>query len=266
MTDSSAAQPSLIAQLIATIFTVATPWVVVTIAGRIAGKHAVSASTVRTLRQLRRVTVLIAVPALLGVLAIWPTAWVLPINLGAFAVIGFFGMRALGEIDNASRDWRIVVASERTASLTPRRAGDFLAWSWRSASYAVTIIGLAWFVMRLTSPPGDRLVLIPSVFAFAATMFLMLYEVWIQGVVTGPSVAGDSKVEKQRLVRRVFGVELTLVIVSLAVAHLTLDLDWNVQGALGTTLLLVGGVVGIIGCALALSSGLIQRRYAPDNH
>ena len=79
----------------------------------------------------------------------------------------------------------------------------------------------------------------------------------------GPAVhdSGDAESARRRLIRRVFALETVLVFGLLALAHGLLDVDWIVTGAWAGTLSAIGGVLGVIGCALALSSELIIRRY-----
>lgn len=100
----------------------------------------------------------------------------------------------------------------------------------------------------------------PIVFAAAALVFLWLYEVWAHQVITGPTVAGDEG-NLRRVVRRIFAMELLLVVACLGTAHALLNLNWAVNGALGAAIALAGGVVAIAGCALAVASGLVGRRY-----
>ena len=100
----------------------------------------------------------------------------------------------------------------------------------------------------------------PIVFAAAALVFLWLYEVWAHQVITGPIVAGDAG-NLRRVVRRIFAMELLLVVACLGTAHALLNLDWAANGTLGAAIALAGGVVGVAGCALAVASGLVGRRY-----
>jgi hypothetical protein len=52
-----------------------------------------------------------------------------------------------------------------------------------------------------------------------------------------------------------------LVVVCLSAAHALLGLDSAANGTLRAAIGVGGGVVAIAGCALALSSGLVGRRY-----
>jgi hypothetical protein len=100
----------------------------------------------------------------------------------------------------------------------------------------------------------------PIVFAAAALVFLWLYEVWAHQVIIGPIVAGDAS-HLRRVVRRIFAMELLLVVTCLGTAHALLNLDWAANGTLGAAIALAGGVVAVAGCALAVASGLVGRRY-----
>jgi hypothetical protein len=98
------------------------------------------------------------------------------------------------------------------------------------------------------------------VFASAALVFLWLNNVWAHQVITGPIVAGDTG-NLRRVVRRIFAMELLLVVACLGTAHALLNLDWAAHGTLGAGIALAGGGVAVAGCALAVGSGLVGRRY-----
>jgi hypothetical protein len=97
-------------------------------------------------------------------------------------------------------------------------------------------------------------------FAAAALVFLWLYEVWAHQVITGPIVAGDAG-HLRRVVRRIFAMELLLVVVCVGTAHALLNLDWAANGTLGAAIALAGSVIAVAGCALAVASELVGRRY-----
>jgi hypothetical protein len=101
---------------------------------------------------------------------------------------------------------------------------------------------------------------IPIMFAAAALVFLWLYEVWTQRVITGPIVAGEAG-NLRRVVRRILAMELLLVVACLGTAHALLNFNCAANGTLGAAIALAGGVVGVAGCALAVASGLLGRRY-----
>jgi hypothetical protein len=199
-----------------------------------------------------------------GSVAAWlaaPSPWMFLVGGLAFAVTSVFSLRVLGDIDEASRPAREVVARERTAGLAPRRASQYLPWSSRFVSYAVATVGIVLLLWRATSPLAHRQLLVPFVFAFAASMFVLLYESWIQNVVAGPVVNPDP--DRQRtMIRRIFRIELVLVVSMLVVAHAVLDVNWTTNGGRAAWLCFGGGAIGLAGCALALASGLIGRRYA----
>jgi hypothetical protein len=248
-------------QLLASVVATSTPWLVVAIVRGQAGLTP-QASASKSLRQLRLLTIPVMMLALVGVWLSSSQPWISIFNFTAFALLAFFGARALGELDAESRHLRIVETLERTASLKPRRASDYLPWQLRACTYAIVIIGLTLFVLRLFSPDSERQLLVPSVYAFASLPFLLLYEVWIQQVTTGPAISVEtSSARTRQLVRRIFAAELILVIVCVAVGHVLLGLSWTEHGTFGATLGLVAGVIGIIGCALALSSAFIGKRY-----
>jgi hypothetical protein len=51
------------------------------------------------------------------------------------------------------------------------------------------------------------------------------------------------------------------VVACLGTAHALLNLDRAANGTLGAAITLAGGGVGVAGCALAVASGLVVRRY-----
>lgn len=206
----------------------------------------------------------ISTGVLAGAFAAWlpaPSAWMFLVGGLAFVVTAVPGYRLLCEIDRASLSVREVSSSIRTATLSPRSPGAHLPWSVRVVPYAITAVGLALLLIRASAPLPDRQLLVPMVFGFAATMFVLLYESWIQQVVTGP-VVGDDATRHRSFVRRIFVAELVLVAVCLGVAHAILEVNWTTQGALAAWVCFAGGLVGIAGCALALASGVIGRKYS----
>ena len=258
------------AQLGAALLATATPLVVAAIVYRVAQAHAGTLghriSPPSSFRYLTITTV--GVAAVAGVIAALlpaPTPWMLLVGPLAFAIAAIPGLHVLSRIDAASLPAREVTSSSRTARLTPRRASRYLHWSWRVVPYLITGAGIAVLLLRISSPLAHRQLLVPLVFAFAATMFVLLYESWIQNVVAGPVVNDDAD-RHGLMVRRIFTAELVLVVTALAVAHAVLDLNWTTDGATAAWLCFAGGAVGIAGCALALASGLTGRKYVvPGN-
>jgi hypothetical protein len=152
----------------------------------------------------------------------------------------------------------------RSASLVPRRHHHYLPAYWRILLFGVTIAGLASFAWRATiHASSDRRLFLPVFFALIAPMFLWLYETWIHELVTGPAVPDSNDVDRdrRRTIRMVFAAELILVAGFLALAHGLLELVWTARGTLAAIAAVGGGVLGVIGCSLALSSDLITRRY-----
>jgi hypothetical protein len=103
----------------------------------------------------------------------------------------------------------------------------------------------------------------PIACAVVALVFLVLYEAWIQGLVTGPAIENsvDSRSARLRWVRLVFVAEAVLVVTFVGLSHALLDLDWRSNAAWGGVLSLIAAALGVVGCALALSSDLVTRRY-----
>ena len=260
---------SEIGQVAAALLVAATPWIVVRIAFAAATRrlHAAGGPVppLPALALLGRATAMAAfVVGTFAVLLPAPSAWMAVVEAVVFAGLSTVALRALRDLDNATQAMRYVDSVTRAASLVPRRHDHYLAAHWRILLFGVTSAGLASFVWRLTTPSSsDRRLFLPVFFALVAAVFLWLYEVWIDGIVTGPTVpdANDVDHERRRLIRLVFTSEFILVTVFLALAHGLLDLDWTARGAWAAIAAVGGGVLGVIGCSLALSSDLITRRY-----
>jgi hypothetical protein len=214
------------------------------------------------MKRLNALTIGAAITVLVATLMLAPSRWMLVIVGLGFAATAVVALRVLGEIDDLTRPVRHVNVAARAASLRPRRAGEYLPWSWRLMVAATAVLGSAAFVVRASSIVDGQRMFLPIMFAAAALVFLWLYEVWAHQVITGPIVAGEAS-DQRRVVRRIFAMELLLVVTCLATAHALLNVNWAANGTLGAAISLTGGVVGVAGCALALSSGLVGRRYEP---
>lgn len=248
-------------QLSSTLLAVCTPWLVASIALRVATTHAGAApASLHSMRLLRGITVGAALAAAVAAVILTPSPWMVLIAGLGFGATAVVALRVLGEIDELTRPARQVTAAERTASLRPRKTGEYLPWSWRLSVAGTAVLGATAFVVRASDVVSGRRIFVPGMFAAAALIFLWLYEVWAHQVVTGPVVAGGED-DQRRLVRRIFGMELLLVVACLGTAHSLLDFNWAANGTLGAAISLAGGVVAIAGCALALSSELVGRRY-----
>jgi hypothetical protein len=250
-----------VARLSAALLAVCTPWLVASIALRVAASSGgAPAPHVPSMKLLRAMTVGAALAASIAAAILGPSLWVLLVVVLGFGAAAVVALRVLGEIDDLTRTTRQVSAAERAASLRPRNAGAYLPWSWRLTAAATAVLGAAAFVVRASSIVGDRRMFEPVVFSVAALVFLWLYEVWAHQVITGPIVAGDAG-HLRRVVRLIFAMELLLVVACLGTAHALLGLDSAANSTLRAAIALAGGVVGVAGCALALASGLVGRRY-----
>jgi hypothetical protein len=251
----------LAAQLSAALLVAGTPWIVASIARRVATTHAgAPAPHVPSMKPLGAMTVGAAIATSIATVTLAPSLWMLLIVGLGFGGAAAVALRVLGEIDDLTRPARQVSSAERAASLRPRKPGEYVAWSWRLAAAGTAVLGAAAFVVRASSAGSDRPMFVPIMFAAAALIFLWLYEVWMHQVITGPIVAGDAG-NLRRFVRRIFAMELLLVVACLGTAHTLLNFDWAANGTLGAAIALAGGVVAIAGCALAVASGLVGRRY-----
>jgi hypothetical protein len=259
-------------QIAGALIAVATPWIVVMVVRVVVSHHARSFRapfmSPRSVSVLGWITLaVLPVAFVIALLIPAPSLLMTGIGLVFFAALSILGVRALQQIDQASRLWREVPTSVREASLRARRLSDYLPFALRGIVFAATIVGLGLFAIRVATPVSGRHLLVPVVFALSAPVFLMLYEVWMKDLATGGRSADDNlDTVRQRIVRKVFGVEVLLVSTLLGVAHALLNANWETQGAWISAAIVVAGSVGIVGCALALSSSFIKRRYtiAPD--
>lgn len=256
-----------LAQVAVAIIAATAPWVVVRIAFSVAAGHARSVQMSLTrppaMRALDRLT-MVAVAAASVTALILPaqSIWMGLIDLALFSGLAVVGLRGLGAIDNLSRPAREAGTSVREASLRPRRLGDYVPVAWHGAVLLGQAAAVAVFAWRLVLPASDRRPWVPILFALAAPVFTWLYEVWMRDLVSGGHVVGgDVESNRRRRIRQVFAAEAVLAVVCLAVAHALLNLDWIRNAAWGTGLSLIGAVVGVVGCALAVSSDLARRRY-----
>jgi hypothetical protein len=210
--------------------------------------------------RLRAITAGAAIAVSIGTVILAPSPWMLLIDGLAFATAAAVALRVLAEIDDLTRPVRRVSAAERAASLRPRKASEFLPWSWRLAAAGTAVLGATAFVARASSVGGGQRMFMPIRFAAAALIFLWLYEVWAHQVITGPIVDGEAGTLR-RVVRRIFAMELLLVVACLGTAHALLDFNWAANGTFDAAIAFAGGVVGVAGCALAVAPGLVGRRY-----
>jgi hypothetical protein len=249
------------AQLSGLLLAVCTPWLVASIALRVAAAAAgAPAARVHSMTLLRAMTVLAAIAGSIAAVLLAPSPWLLLVSGLSFGAPAVAALRVLGEIDDLTRPARQVSSAERTASLKPRKTAEYLPWSWRLMAYGAAVVGASAFVGRASSVAIDREMVMPVTFAAAALIFLWLYDVWAHQVTTGPIVAGNAG-DLRRVVRRIFAMELLLVVVCLSTAHAMLTLDPAASGVLRAAIALAGGMVAIAGCAVALTSALVGRRY-----
>jgi len=249
-----------VAQLSAPLLAICTPWLVASIALRVATTPVGGpAAHVHSMKLLRAITLGAAIATATATMILGRSPWMLLMAGLGFAAAALVALRVLGEIDDLTRPARRVTSTERTASLTPRRPGEYLPWSWRLAAAGTAALGATAFVVRAASIVNGRRMFMPIMFAGAALVFLWLYEVWGHQVITGPILAPDAR-NLRRVVRRIFAMELLLVGACLGTAHALLTFD-SANSTLGAAIALAGGIVAVAGCALALASGLVGQRY-----
>jgi hypothetical protein len=256
------------AQLIGAVVAAGTPLCVVRIALAVSTRHARSVEhpfvRPRTIGAVGAFTALV-IPAV-AALAVWlppRSPWMVAIDLAAFSVLSIAALRAVHDIERASQPAREVLNPVRAATLRPRRVGEYVGAAWRVALSLVTVAGLAAFAWRLMVPAPQRRLLVPVSFALFSAVFLWLYEMWLRQVALAgeTSEAGHADRRRHNAARRVFTVEVVLVGGFLVLAHALLDLDWQSHTIWGASGALAGAGLGVVGCALALSSTLAQREY-----
>jgi hypothetical protein len=244
-----------------------TPWLVTRIALAVASRHAASVDlpfpVPRAVGHLSRAT-LVGLPLVVAAaFRLAPPSLLMGAIDGlAFAVLAAFGLRALGAIDAASRPARDVRAAERTASLQPRRLGQYAPLSIRLVPMAIAALAVAGLGWRLEDVPGNRL-LVPATSILAAPIFLWLYETWMRNEISGDAGGRDADSRRRRRVRQILVAEVVLVTGLSGIGHALLGLDRNEQSLLFTIGTVASSLLGVIGCALALSSDLARRRYQP---
>ena len=258
-----------IAQVGAGLVAAMTPWMVTRVAHAVACNYPRGAGSIvplgRSYRLLGPATLLAG--CVVGALGSWlpaPSAWMALVDAVAFAGLAPLGLHALGHLDDDTRDMRQIESSTRTASLAVRRHRDYLSASRRTVLYGVATMGFALFAWRALLPTSiDRRLLVPVACCLIASVFMWLYEAWIRALVTGPIVpdSPESTHVRRRLIQRVFATEFVLVVGFLALAHALLNLDWTAAGWWPLVAVVGGGVMGVVGCALALSADLGTSRY-----
>lgn len=251
----------------AALISSATPWFVVRVALAVARTHAPFPAP----PSVSRLGVLTIVASVVATVAAFllppPSIAVAAIDLACFAGLAALGLRTLGDIQEASRPAREIAAATRRASLRPRRLKDYVPFVWRLLPPTIASVGLALLVWRLSSPGPDRRLLVPVTLVLAAPVFLWLYEVWMREEVSGGSVddAPSSAARRARKVRLIFAAELVIVVCLNLAGHALLDLDWSAPPPWAGFVLAAAAAIGVAGCALAVSSELARRRYAPHD-
>ena len=269
--DSATANDMLkqLTQMLSALFVAMTPLLVVSVAKAVTMHHArrvhASVAVPRRLILLRRATVGVALTAA-------TVAWLLPapsllmmvVQGAAFVSLSVIAVPCLSELERVSRLARVSTASQRQGSLRPRRLADYVPLAWRVSPISLLAIGCAVLTWRALVPGALDRPLVPLGFAGAAVVFLCLYHVWLRELVERPVIAAatNDDDERHRTIHMVFAAQLVLVGVCVGVANATLGLDWTVSGTTGATLAFGGGLICVVGCALAVASPLGRREYA----
>jgi len=195
-------------------------------------------------------------------------------ELAAFAILGLaFGLPALAEVAGAAE--AIVRARQdgalekvRRASLRPRRVSDYLPLPLQLVPFAVALATLLLLAVRLALPAvGERRLWLPVAFGLISIVFAGLYGAWIREEVCGPDASGPAAADSLRgelgpSIRRIFIAQVGIVTAFSALALVLEGVDWaSRSGAMvGVAAGLLGGAIGVVGCAHVLASGLTRRR------
>jgi hypothetical protein len=196
----------------------------------------------------------------------------------AFAVLGLgFGLpalRATGEsaaaLLGSERRPGGSVDSVRAASLRVRRVSDYLRWSVQAVPFALVLAGAMLLAALIAQPAsGDRRLFLPLGFALASVVFVLLYRAWMRDEVSLPAEnAGDGRafeeVERGRTIRRIFAGQVALAgsLPLLSVGLLAVDWSSAAGPSVGIALSVLGGAIGVLGCAFVLASSVSRRRLA----
>ena len=256
-------------QVLAALLTAGTPWIVVRVGAVVASRHARRVGhefvAPRTVKRLGWITAVVAMIAAAAAFVIPEhSGWLAVIGAATFVPLSVVGVRALGDLDRATRGAREIAPVAREAGLLVRRVSDYVPASWRASLWALAGVGVLTFVLRAMTDDASRQYLVPTVFIAASVIFMWLYEVWMRDLVSRPVIAGsaDDEPARRRDIGGVFVAEVVLALTSLGVGHALLDLDWSRHGTAGGWLTAFGGLIGILGCALTLASTLARRDFA----
>ena len=259
----------LAAQIVAANIAALAPLIVVRVAWHVGARHAASVGLpLARPRSMTAVGTAGAAASLIATIAVigigGPSPWTLAVAGLAFAVPAALALRALGDIDAATRSARDIGAVVRKASLARRVPTHFVPASWRATHLIASGLALGGFAYRLASAIEYRSSLVPVVFAFGTVVFLAMYEMWLSDVVRGPLVHDEryDAVAHVRIARRIFVAEVAVVWSCLTGAHILLNLDWARHGDVGASVSMATGVIGVLGCALLVASGLHRRAYS----
>jgi hypothetical protein len=271
------------------LFVVSVPAIVVRVVGRAARAAAPAAASLpsKARRRLWLATALVGAGLVLWLggdaraLSAGPPAPALGIvELTAFAVLGLgFGWPALSEANATAAEVARVARRDRppeavrSASLRPRRVSDYLPRSLQSVPFGIVLAGLMLLAGRLAQPPaGDRRLLLPVCFALGAVVFSFLYAAWMRDEARLPDAweptepVSSREPDRGRSIRRIFAVEVGLAGAFSILALILVDVDWaSSTGALvGVAAALLGGAMGVLGCARVLASDVSRRKLAAD--
>jgi hypothetical protein len=186
-------------------------------------------------------------------------------------LFGLFALPLLRRIEHAAlRSVREQEAADearyRAASLTPRRLSNYLAARARIVPGFTYVLALALLAARVSAAGSEVRLTLPLGFAAVAGVFLFLYEAWMSDEALGGSPAdglspGEAEAARRQRVRQIFAVQVTLTAVFSALSLAAAGIPWQspAGSALGASVAAAGAIVGTLGCAFAISSGVQDR-------
>ena len=201
-----------------------------------------------------------------------PLAWH-AVETGLFvALAAGFGWPALQQIERAARAAARTAAIAagpdrvRTADLRPRRVSDVLPTAAQAVPFVLAAAGMAANTSTvLWNRSGDYRPWFALTFTGCALVFLALYAIWMRQEMLAPRLAGVPDThdahDRAARVRRIYAVQLTMVVALMTVGAVFARLDWSGVQARGVVMCagLTGALIGILGSAYALSSGVGAR-------
>ncbi|HEV7238442.1 MAG TPA: hypothetical protein VGQ36_04315 [Thermoanaerobaculia bacterium] len=147
---------------------------------------------------------------------------------------------------------RVRIEDTRSALLVPRTVSAYVLLPARVTLAVAVVASLAWVVVRAMTIAPNRMTMLLGL-TVAGLTFFGLYEAWMRQEVFDVRAIDDK--DRRLRVRAVFAAQIVLTLSFLLMAALSAG-PWPGRPVLAVAATIIGG----IGCAFALSTG-IQQRY-----